>query len=816
MNTSTLKKALPYLGIIALFLVLTLSYLNPLLEGKRLFQSDIMQFKGMSEEINNYREETGEEALWTNSMFGGMPAYQISVVHKHNLNYYLHKALTLGLPHPADKVFLYFLGFFVLMLVLGASPWVAAAGSIAFAFSSYHFIILEAGHNTKALAIAYMAPVLAGIILTIKGRYLWGGILATIALGLELQANHLQITYYLALFVLIYGLFELYYAFAEKRTTSFFKSVGVLMIAAILAIGMNFTNFYTTLEYTPYTMRGPSELKTGDADQTKGLEKEYITQWSYGKSETLSLLIPNVKGGATGALGNNETAMKAVDQFKNEVAQQNHYWGDQPFTSGPVYAGAIVMLFFITGLFVIKHRYKWIILTAVILSFFLAWGKNMMWLTDFFLKVMPAYDKFRAVSMTLVIAELAIPILAMITFKEIFEKPDIFKEKRKPLLIGFGITAGITLLLALIPDVFFNFMSQAETDGLTSQKQSNPEYASQINAFMASIESARKAIFKADAWRSLLYILSAGLITWLFAIKKINKPIFIGLFIALLLLDMWPVNKRYLNGENFVSKRQIERPFAPSQADQQIMADPDPYYRVYNLSVNTFNDATTSYFHKSIGGYHGAKFQRYQDLINEHLTKNNMAVVNMLNTKYIIEPDENRQPQALRNPGALGNAWFVQEIKWVDSPRQEIDALNGFNPATTAVIDKRFKNINGIESFSFDSLATIKLNTYKPNELVYSSSSKQEGLVVFSDIYYDKGWNAYIDGVKTPHFRVNYILRGLRVPQGSHEIAFRFEPRSYHIGETISLICSILVLATIGAGLFISFKEKRKIKAAKA
>lgn len=810
MNTALLKKSLPYAGAIVLFIVLTMTYLNPLLEGKRLRQSDIMQFKGMSKEILDYREQTGEEALWTNSMFGGMPAYQISVLYTKNLSYYLHKIFTLNLPHPADIVFLYFVGFFVLLLVLGLSPWAAAAGAIAFAFSSYHFIIIDAGHNTKAIAIAYMAPVLAGIIVTLRGRLLWGGIFTAIALGLQLQANHLQITYYLAIFVVIYGIFELYYTLIEKRTTLFLKAMATLVVAALLAVGMNFTNFITTLEYTPYTMRGPSELKTDEANHTGGLDKDYITAWSYGKAETLSLLIPNVKGGATGALGNNEAAMEKVSQFKNEVAQQNHYWGDQPFTSGPVYVGAIVMLLFFTGLFLIQHRYKWVILTAVLLSIFLAWGRNMMWFTDIFLTILPGYNKFRAVSMTLVIAEFAIPLLAMLAFKEILDKPDALRQKRLPLLIGLGVTAGITLILALIPTAFFNFLSQMEAEGLNAQKISNPEFASQIDIFISNLETARVAIFRADAWRSLLFVLAAGLAGWLFVTKKINKTVFISIFIVLLLLDLWPINKRYLNNENFVAKRQIERPFNPTQADQQILADTDPYFRVYNRTVNTFNDATTSYFHKSIGGYHGAKLQRYQDIIDNHLSKNNMAVINMLNTKYVIVPDENRQPQARLNPDALGNAWFVQEIKWVDSPRAEIDALGQFDPSATAVVDKKFKDVKEIENFAFDSLASITLVSYKPNELVFKSQSQQAGLAVFSDIYYDKGWNAYINGEKMPHFRANYILRAMRIPQGNNEIVFRFDPRSYRIGESISLISSLLVLLAIAAGAFLLFSAKTK------
>jgi len=796
MKNINFRQFIPHLTAVAVFLILIFGYFSPLLEGKKLKQGDITNWKGMSKEITDFRAATGEEALWTNSMFGGMPAYQISVEYKANLIRFFDKLFTLGLPHPAGIVFLYFIGFFILLLVLKVDPWLAIAGSIAFAFSSYFFIILEAGHNSKAHAIGYMAPVIAGIILTYRGRLLAGSLLTALFLSLELRANHLQITYYLLLMVVLLGIVLLVDAIAKKTIPYFLKATGVLAIAALLAVATNITNIWATWEYGKETIRGATELTTEKDNRTSGLDKDYATQWSYGTGESFSLLIPNVKGGGSGYLGNDEKAMEKADPaVAQTVAGQNHYWGDQPFTSGPVYVGAFIIFLFILGLFILNNNLRWWLLAATVLSIMLAWGRNFMPLTDFFLHFVPGYNKFRAVSMILVIAELAIPLLGILTLNELFKKPEIIKEKKKFFYISLGLTAGIALLFYLLPQTFFSFLSLAE-DGAISQQRASLEAGqlAQFDSVIYNIEKVRVAIFKADAIRSIIFIILGAALVWLYSIKKVNKVILIAAVSLLIAVDMIPVAKRYLNNENFGSKMQVANPFQPTQADELIMKDTDPNYRVFNLTVSAFQDASTSFFHKSIGGYHGAKLRRYQELIDHHIAENNEGVLNMLNTKYFIVPDNNRQPTIQINMGAMGNAWFAKEIKMVDNADQEIDALKGFDPAQTTVVDKRFADqLKGFNPVA-DSTAGIKLTEYKPNKLKYTYKTTADQLVVFSEIYYAKGWNAYIDGKITPHLRADYVLRAMVVPAGKHEIEFRFEPKVYFTGEKISFASSLLLI----------------------
>jgi hypothetical protein len=803
MKNINFRQFIPHITAIAIFLIITMGYFSPLLEGKRLKQGDITHWKGMSKEITDYRAKTGQEALWTNSMFGGMPAYQISVEYKANLIRHFDNLFKLGLPHPAGLVFLYFIGFFILLLVLKVDPWLAIAGSIAFAFSSYFFIILEAGHNSKAHAIGYMAPVLAGIILTYRGKLLAGSLLTALFLALELRANHLQITYYLLMMVVIFGIFQLVEAYKTKSFPYFLKATGVLVIAAMFAVATNITNIWATWEYGKDTIRGKTELTSDLENRTTGLDKDYATQWSYGTGESFSLLVPNIKGGASGYLGNNEKAMEKADPATAQtVAGQNSYWGDQPFTSGPVYTGAIIMFLFILGLFINQGNLRWWLLAATILSIMLAWGKNFMPLTDFFLHYVPGYNKFRAVSMILVIADLAIPLLGMLTLNEIFKKPEIIKEKIRYFYISLGLTAGVALLFFLLPQTFFNFLSHAETQAIAQQKASlEPGQLTQFDSIVHNIEKVRVAIFKSDALRSLAFILLSAALIWLYNLKKVSKPIIITGFALLIAIDMIPVAKRYLNNDNFASKIQVSNPYQATEADKLIMKDVDPDFRVFNMTVSAFQDASTSYFHKSIGGYHGAKLRRYQELIDHHIIKNNEAVLNMLNTKYFIFPDNNKRPTIQINMGALGNAWFVREFKLVDNADQEIDAMTGFDPAQTAIVDKRFaENLKGFDAIT-DSTAAITLTEYQPNKLRYSYEAGTEQLAVFSEIYYDKGWKAFIDGKPAEHFRANYVLRAMRLPAGKHEIEFRFEPRVYFTGEKISFASSlILILLLVGYG----------------
>ena len=805
-----LKELAPYLISIALFVLMTIIYVSPLLEGKRLLQPDIVNYQGMAKEINDFREQTGQEALWTNSMFGGMPAFQISVKWANNVANLFHKILTLGLPRPADMIFLYFAGFFIFLLLLRVNPWVALAGAAGFALSSYHFIIIEAGHNSKAVAIAYMAPVLASIVFTFRKSLLAGGLLFAIFMGLQIFANHFQITYYLAWIVLFYGLFEFYEHMRQVRVAHFVKGLVVLVGGLIIAAGINIGNLWGTYSYTSETMRGGSELTIGDREPSSGLSKDYITNWSYGVGETFSLLIPNVKGGATGALGDNPRAMAKVDQqYRNFVAQQNHYWGDQPFTSGPVYAGAIVLFFFFLGIYFVKGPLKWGLLAATILSILLAWGKNFLPLTDFFIDYVPGYNKFRAVSMTLVIAELTIPALAFLGMHQLYKNPELFKIKSKEFIMAIGLTAGLAFIFYLAPRTFFSFTSVMESDFFAGQAAQNPQSAAQIRLFLASLEDARVAVFQADALRSVLFALLAAAATLLFAWKKIKAPVFAVIIMALITLDMWPVNKRYLNNSNFQPRRVVENPYQPTQANLQILQDTDPHFRVYNLTVNSFNETSTSWFHKSIGGYHGAKLQRYQDLIDFHIIEGNMDVLNMLNTRYFIVASENRQPEARFNPSAMGNAWFVSQVQIVDNADDEIMALDIIDPANTALIDQRFASFVEERNFRPDTLAFIRLTEYQPNKLRYEYNTTTEQLAVFSEVYYPDGWSASLNGQPVEHFRVNYILRAMFMPAGSGEIEFVFRPAAYYTGGKIAWFFSALLLLLIGGYIW---KEVRRYR----
>ena len=819
MDKSLLKKLTPFLVAIVGFLAITFVYFSPLLEGKKLKQHDIAMWKGMSKEIADFRESTGEEALWTNSMFGGMPAWQISVQYNANLMRYVDQVITLGLPYPANYVFLYFLGFFVLLLVLRVNPWVSLAGAIAFALSSYFFIILGAGHTSKAHAIGYMAPVLAGIILAFRGKYWQGALLTAVALALEIKAGHLQITYYLLILVIIYGIFKLFEAIQQKQLPGFLKAMGFLLVAALLAVLTHSTNLWATYDYGKDTMRGAPELTNNQSNKSTGLDKDYITAWSYGIGETWSLMIPNAKGGASGQIGKQKALDKADRNYRSNIAQQSAYWGDQPGTSGPVYVGVIVLFLFILGLFIVNTKLRWALLAATILSIMLAWGKNFMPLTDFFIDYFPGYNKFRAVSMILVIAELTIPLLAFLALDRIIKNPELIRTKIKifsfslnVFYISVGLTAGIILLFYVTPSTFFSFLSEQEDTYFRSLMQG--ENAGQMALFMSSLEDVRIAIFKADALRSFFFVLVAALLIFAFSFGKIKKAWLITGIVVLLIADLAMVDWRYLNNSNFVKSRQVDVPFSPMPADRQIIQDKDPDFRVLDLTKSTFNDASCSYFHKSIGGYHGAKLQRYQDLIENYIQPEigvitntfsgkgitfekildmfkELQILGMLNTRYIIV---NPDAQPLFNTSAFGNAWMVSNYKLVKNADEEIAALGKNDLTQTAIVDERFSEQLEGKVFKSDRAATISLSSYAPNHLVYQFDSHAEQLVVFSEIYYNKGWKAFIDGEEVPYFRTNYVLRALIVPGGKHNIEFKFEPRVWAVGETISFIASLLLI----------------------
>lgn len=849
------KKYLPHLVAIIVFAVITLVQFSPLLSGKALVQGDIIRYKGMSQEMTDFRKAEHTEALWTNSMFGGMPAYQVSTLYPGNWLGHIDKLFHLYLPHPSGYIFLCFIGFFILLLCLEIDPWLALVGSLAYGFSSYFFIIIEAGHNSKANAIGYLAPLLGGIILLMKGKNWLGFALTALFMALELNANHVQISYY---GFILFGIIFLSYfitALKQKTTKAFFIGVALFIGASIIGVLPNAGNLLTTYEYGKYTTRGKSELtinanlQSNKDNVTSGLDKDYATQWSYGIGETFTFLIPDFKGGASAAIGSaNKDALKHVDpQMREQVAQSSAYFGDQPFTSGPVYIGAIVMLLAFLGLLIIDHPLKWALFAATLLSVMLSWGKHFMGLTNVFMDFVPGYNKFRAVSMILVIAELTIPLIAVLALdklikasakNELVKLPFINKEMdlKKVLIISVAVIGGFCLISAFVPSITNSFVPDHEEAQIAQQfKQSgasDAQIAQFMPEFMSNIEKARESIFKADARRSLTFVGLAAIFLFLYINKKLKLELFLATLGIFILVDGWGVANRYLNEDNFQPKAQYDAPPAKTMADEQILADKALDFRVLNLSVNTFNDAATSFYHKSVGGYHGAKLKKYQEIIDFHLDNEirefynglneaaandslmqihmaKLGVLNMLNTKYVIVPTkENVIP--VKNPQANGNAWFVKSVKTVATADSEIVALNNINTKREAVIQE--KNKEGLTvANSYNNDGKITLQSYKPNHLVYESDSKDKGFAVFSEIYYPKGWNAYVDGALMPHTSVNYILRGMEIPAGKHKIEFKFEPQTYKTGNSVAMFGSILLLIGVGAGLFLA-KKKNEIQ----
>ncbi|MFN4235542.1 MAG: YfhO family protein [Bacteroidia bacterium] len=805
------KKLLPHILVIAAFFALSLTYFSPLLDGKKIQQGDIVHWLGTAKETIDHREKYNEEPLWTNSLFGGMPTYQLSTLYPSNWSARINHFLDQLFVNPASYLFLSMLGFYILALTFNVSIPIAFMGAVGYGLATYFMVSLEAGHNSKVNAIGYMAPVISGVLLAYRGKYWLGFSITALALSLQVASNHLQITYYLAYAIVLIVLVHLVVAIKEKSLINFTKASAFLFVAAILAVLPNITNILVTSEYGKYTTRGPSELTSNKENKTTGLDKDYATAWSYGVSETFNLMIPNFKGGESGAIGKNEVALKNVDpNFKPIVSQLDQYFGNQPFTAGPTYMGAIFVFLFVLALFFLDGAIKWWIIAATLLSVILAWGKHFMPLTEFFLDYVPGYNKFRTVSMNLVVANITIPLAGILVLKKIIDNPSILTEKIKWFYVAFALTGGLCLLMYLMPDMFNTFLKDGEYESLSKQLADAGWPANQQADLLDNLQLARKNIFTADALRSFFLITLAAALIWLFVKNKISSMV-LGISLSVLVLgDLWLVDKRYVNNESFVSAKLMDKPIQPNAANLAILQDNDPNFRVFNLTVNPFSDATTSYFHKSIGGYHAAKLKRYQELIEYHLSKNNMRVLNMLNTKYFIVPGPDKQPMAQRNYEALGNAWPVKQIKWVKNADEEIEALNEFSPATEAVIDERFKSQLEGKTFGEDSSATIILKSYKPNELVYEyNGGTSNQFVVFSEIYYDKGWDAYIDGAPADYVRCNYVLRGMLLPEGKHEIVFKFYPKSYHTGEKIALAGSILLLLLAGFGFFKEIKSSK-------
>lgn len=800
------RDVLPHAIAVLIFLFLTAVYFSPVLfQDKGLAQHDILQFKGGAKEIQDYRERTGEEALWTNSMFGGMPAYLIQTKFPGDWSGYIHKVLTFDLPALAGNIFITLVCAYILLVAMGMSSWLAIIGAVAFSFTSYNLIILEAGHNTKSLTIAYIPMVLAGLIYALR-RNLWiGAALFAVGLTMNLHFNHLQMTYYMLLLVLVFAVVEIIYAFKQGTFAELLKRGVVLLVAAILAVGVNFGRLYTTAEYSEYSIRGKSELtqpNSGDG-VGPGLDREYAFNWSYGVGETITLLIPDFYGGSSSApldtdseTYNTFLKMGAAPAQAEQLVKQGlpMYWGPQPMTSGPVYVGAVVIFLFVLGMFIVDRRWTSWLVAGTILSIVLAWGKNFEAFNYFMFDYFPLYNKFRAVSSALVIAQITIPFLAILALWKLLNERSQIKDLDKKLLISGGITAGICLLVWLFAGTA-SFMS--ETDQRLIQAQFPID----------AIRADRESMMRSDAFRSLVFIVLAAGLLYFYVKNKVSATVAMAGVGILVLVDLWSVDQRYLNNGDF--ERRVEANFFQlTPADQAILQDTqDPArglsYRVIYLP-NPFNDARTSYFHKSVGGYHGAKLRRYQDLIDRHISQNNLEVLRMLNTRYAITG--NQQQPVQRIPDALGNAWFVEEVQPVESPDAELDGLTMFDAGATAVIDvKKFP----IERrfFSADS-ANIKLTEYEPNYLKYEYEAAKEGLVVFSEIYYPAGWQAYLDGEPVDHIRANYVLRAMEVPAGKHTIEFKFAPQSYYTGNTISLISSIILVLVVAGAIFYAVKTK--------
>ena len=836
-----IKKILPDLIAVLAFVLISFAYFFPAdMEGRILFQHDTAAGAGAGQEAKEYYEQTGERTRWTNSLFGGMPTYQIAPSYDSTVPLqWTQKIYQLFLPTYVNLTFILMLGFYILLRVFGIPAWLAGLGGIMWAFSSYFFILISAGHIWKFITLAYIPPTIAGIVLAYRGRLLAGGILTAFFIALQIMSNHVQMSYYF-LFVILFiagAYFE--DAWRNKTLPGFFKASAVLLVAALIGVAANLSNLYHTYTYSKETMRGKSELvQTGNAAKqtSSGLDRDYITQWSYGIDETLTLLVPNFKGGASAALSQSETAMsKANPMYSSLYGSLTQYFGTQPMTSGPVYVGAFVLFLFVLGCFIVKGPLKWALIGATFFSIVLSWGKNFMPLTDFFIDYVPLYNKFRAVSSILVIAEFTIPLLAIFALKRLLEEPEILKQEKKPLGISLLLTAGVALLLAVAPgSIGSGYVPAQEAQMLQNAVNQQMIPANELSGILANLGEMRAELVSSDALRSFIIIGIGCSLLWLYASGKLRSSLTIAGITILCLADMWGVNKRYLNDAQFVPHSIRTETFTKTNTDELILQDTSLDYRVLNFATSTFDDNNTSYWHKSVGGYHPAKLRRYQEMIEHHISPemqaaykaiataggemdsvdaNKFRILNMLNTKYFIFPaGQQRQTVPILNPHAYGNAWFVNKVQYVNNANEEIDALDSIIPTETAVVDARFKDVlkGATESYK-DSLSSICLTSYAPNRLTYETNNAQDGIAVFSEIYYPDGWHVTIDGQPAELARADYILRTMYVPAGQHTIEMRFDPTSLHVTEGIAY--GALALLVIGIIVAVLIAKRKYVKA---
>ena len=836
-----MKKLLPDLIAILAFVLLSFAYFFPAdIENRILFQHDTAAGAGAGQEVKEYYEQTGERSRWTNSLFGGMPMYQIAPSYDSTKSLqWVQKAYQLFLPDYVCLTFMLMLGFYILLRVFGIPVWLAGLGGIMWAFSSYFFILISAGHIWKFITLAYVPPTIAGIVLAYRGKLLWGGILTALFVALQITSNHVQMSYYFFFVILFFVGAYFEKAWRTKTLPQFFKASAVLIVAALVGIAANVSNLYHTYAYSKETMRGKSELvQTGDAAKqtSSGLDRDYITQWSYGIDETLTLLVPNFKGGASAALSQSETAMsKANPMYSSLYGSLTQYFGTQPMTSGPVYVGAFVLFLFVLGCFIVKGPLKWALIGATFFSIVLSWGKNFMPLTDFFIDYVPLYNKFRAVSSILVIAEFTIPLLAIFALKRLLEEPEILKQEKKPLGISLLLTAGVALLLAVAPgSIGSGYVPAQEAQMLQNAVNQQMIPANELSGILANLGEMRAELVSSDALRSFIIIGIGCSLHWLYASGKLRSSLTIAGITILCLADMWGVNKRYLNDAQFVPHSIRTETFTKTNTDELILQDTSLDYRVLNFATSTFDDNNTSYWHKSVGGYHPAKLRRYQEMIEHHISPemqaaykaiataggemdsvdaNKFRILNMLNTKYFIFPaGQQRQTVPILNPHAYGNAWFVNKVQYVNNANEEIDALDSIIPTETAVVDARFKDVlKGTTESYKDSLSSIRLTSYTPNRLTYETNNAQDGIAVFSEIYYPDGWHVTIDGQPAELARADYILRTMYVPAGQHTIEMRFDPTSLHVTEGIAY--GALALLVIGIIVAVLIAKRKYVKA---
>jgi hypothetical protein len=817
------KTLWPHLVVVVGFVVLSLGYMSPLLKNKALRQTDNIQGSAAAHEIQEYAKETGEYTAWTNTMFSGMPSYFVGGNYAKGIFKSVQNVIYPILYRQGNYIFYYLFGIYLLLMAMGCSITVSILGAVGFSFFSYNIQIIEAGHEYKVYALAFVPIMLAGLVTAFRGRIWVGVAMFSLGLGLELNANHPQITLYSAIVVGIFGIFELVRAIRTKTLKNFITVCLLAIVFGAVVTATSTARLWTTYDYTKSTMRGGSELKstaTKNAVKSEGLDKDYAFQWSYGVLESLTLLIPDFSGGASGGELNEKSETYnalvrngvAPEQSVQVVQSFPSYWGDQRFVGGGVYTGAIMCFLFVLGLFYADNRYKYPFAVGALVTLMVSWGGNFPILNYFLFDYVPMFNKLRSVSMAMSLVSLCVAVVVAMGLKGLFETKPTWAEFKKPFYISLGLTAGVALVLALVPSLV-GLRSVADTAFIDQMTQSFNNNRTVANDIYNALVEDRASMLRADALRSLIFILIAGTVLWAFVTDKLKNTIIVSSILAFLVLfDLWTVNKRYLNADDFQPRTtSLEEVLQPSATDQQILQDKDPNYRVFDVTTDVFNNASPSYFHKLIGGYSPTKLGRYQELIENQIAKNNMSVLNMLNAKYFVVPDANKQPVVQRNPDVLGNAWFVREIKMVNDANEEMKALDTFNPRTTAIVDKKFTAELNNAKPSSDTSATIRQTSYKANALTYESSSNSAQIAVFSEIFYqgNRDWKSYIDDKETPHFRANYVLRAMAIPAGKHTISFKFDPPSIVQGQQIDRWASIAWVALVVLALFMDYRSRK-------